>query len=111
MKRLFTAVEQGQAQDLKPPGVLADFVEVDTAFEKAAEEFLHEELEYVVVKDWSQADRASISCAPTWMAAPRSWSTPSRTRTSRRPAAGAGPRSGDRHHRPPERSCCGSPTA
>lgn len=57
VKRLFTAVERGQAQDLKPAGVLADFVEVDTAYEKATEEFLHEELEYVVVKDWSQADR------------------------------------------------------
>ncbi len=56
VKRLFTAVERGQAQDLKPAGVLADFVEVDTAYEKATEEFLHEELEYVVVKDWSQAD-------------------------------------------------------
>ncbi len=57
VKRLFTAVERGQAQDLKPSGVLADFVEVDAAYEKATEEFLHEELEYVVVKDWSQADR------------------------------------------------------
>ncbi len=57
VKRLFTAVERGQAQDLKPAGVLADFVEVDTAYEKATEEFLREELEYVVVKDWSQADR------------------------------------------------------
>ena len=57
VKRLFTAVERGQAQELKPAGVLADFVEVDTAYEKAAEEFLHEELEYVVVKDWEQAER------------------------------------------------------
>jgi chromosome segregation protein len=57
VKRLFTAVERGEAQDLQPTGVLADFVEVDTAYEKATEEFLHEELEYVVVKDWSQADR------------------------------------------------------
>jgi chromosome segregation protein len=56
VKRLFTAVERGQAQDLKPVGVLADFVEVDATYEKATEEFLHEELEYVVVKDWSQAD-------------------------------------------------------
>ncbi|MBI4875428.1 MAG: chromosome segregation protein SMC [Acidobacteria bacterium] len=57
VKRLFTAVERGQAQDLKPAGVLADFVEVDPAYEKAAEEFLHEELEYVVVKDWAEAER------------------------------------------------------
>ncbi len=37
--------------------MLADFVEVDPAYEKATEEFLHEELEYVVVKDWSEAER------------------------------------------------------
>ncbi len=56
VKRLFTAIERGQAQDLRPAGVLADFVEVDAKFEKATEEFLHDELEYVVVKDWTQAD-------------------------------------------------------
>ena len=56
VKRLFTAVERGEAHDLRPAGVLADFVEVDAKFEKATEEFLHDELEYVVVKDWTQAD-------------------------------------------------------
>jgi chromosome segregation protein len=56
VKRLFTAIERGQAQDLKPMGVLADFVEVEPAYEKAAEEFLHDELEYVVVENWAQAD-------------------------------------------------------
>ncbi len=57
VKRLFTAIEHGQASNLKPAGVLADFVEVDPAYEKATEEFLHEELEYVVVADWEQAER------------------------------------------------------
>src|SRR6202034_1201042 len=57
VKRLFTAVERGKAQDLQPVGVLADFLEVDPHLEKAAEEFLHEELEYVVVRDWRDADR------------------------------------------------------
>ncbi|MBV9760214.1 MAG: chromosome segregation protein SMC [Acidobacteriaceae bacterium] len=57
VKRLFTAVERGRAQDLRPVGVLADFLEVDPQLEKAAEEFLHDELEYVVVRDWSDADR------------------------------------------------------
>jgi len=56
VKRLFTAIERGQAQGLRPLGVLADFVEVEPACEKAAEEFLHDELEYVVVEDWSQAE-------------------------------------------------------
>src|SRR6185312_7176930 len=32
-------------------------VEVDPAWEKAAEEFLHEELEYVVVHNWDEAER------------------------------------------------------
>src|SRR5260370_18012174 len=36
---------------------MADYVEVDPQFEKPAEEFLHEELEYVVVQDWQQAER------------------------------------------------------
>ena len=57
VKRLFTAIEHGQASNLKPAGVLADFVEVDPAYEKATEEFLHEELEYVVVANWEQAER------------------------------------------------------
>jgi chromosome segregation protein len=57
VKRLFTAIESGQTTDFRPVGVLADFVEVDAAYEKAAEEFLHEELEYVVVQDWSAAER------------------------------------------------------
>ncbi len=51
VKRLFTT------SDLKPIGVLADFLEVDPKIERAVEEFLHEELEYVVVRDWAQAER------------------------------------------------------
>lgn len=57
VKRLFTAIAKGQANDLNPVGVLADFLEVDPQYEKAAEEFLHEELEFVVVKDWVDAER------------------------------------------------------
>ncbi|MCL5745252.1 MAG: chromosome segregation protein SMC, partial [Acidobacteria bacterium] len=57
VKRLFAALEKGRAQDLRPLGVLADFVEVDPAYEKPVEEFLHEELEYVVVENWQQAGR------------------------------------------------------
>ena len=56
VKRLFSAYQQGQAHDLRPLGVLADFVEVEPAHEKAAEEFLHDELEYVLVRDWAQAE-------------------------------------------------------
>ncbi len=57
VKRLFTAIEQGQAEGFRPAGVLADFVEVEPAYEKAAEDFLHEELEYVVVENWNEAER------------------------------------------------------
>ena len=57
VKRLFASLEKGQAEDLKLQGVLADYVEVDPRFEKPAEEFLHDELEYVVVESWSQAER------------------------------------------------------
>jgi len=58
VKRLFTAIEHGQIEDFKPAGVLADFVEVtDPAWEKACEAFLHDELEYVVVGGWNDAER------------------------------------------------------
>lgn len=57
VKRLFTAVGKGEASDLAPVGVLADFVEVDQTYERAAEEFLHEELEYVVVENFTEAHK------------------------------------------------------
>jgi chromosome segregation protein len=56
-KKLLAALENGRAGQFKPEGVLADFIEVDPAWERAAEEFLHEELEYVVVKDWNEAEQ------------------------------------------------------
>ena len=57
VKRLFTAIDRGET-DLKPAGVLADFIELKEAkFEKATEEFLHDELEYVVVREWDEAQR------------------------------------------------------
>jgi chromosome segregation protein len=58
VKRLFLDVEHGQIEGFRPSGVLADFVEVaDASWEKACEEFLHEELEYVVVSGWNEAER------------------------------------------------------
>lgn len=57
VKRFFTAVERGRQTGIAPLGVLADFVEVDPEFEKATEEFLHDELEYILVNDWEQARR------------------------------------------------------
>jgi chromosome segregation protein len=55
-RKLLAALEGGRAGEFRPEGVLADFVEVDPAWERAAEEFLHDELEYVVVRDWDQAE-------------------------------------------------------
>jgi chromosome segregation protein len=39
-------------------GVLADFVDVDPQWARAAEEFLHDELEFVVVQDWAGAEQS-----------------------------------------------------
>jgi chromosome segregation protein len=55
VKRLFGAIETNG--DFRPLGLLADFVDVDPAYERAAEEFLHDELEYVVVENWDQAEQ------------------------------------------------------
>ena len=58
VKRLFLELEHGRIEGFRPAGVLADFVEVtNAAWEKACEEFLHEELEYVVVDGWGEAER------------------------------------------------------
>ena len=54
VKRLFGALENQDS--FRPLGLLADFIDVDPAYERAAEEFLHDELEYVVVEDWQQAE-------------------------------------------------------
>ena len=56
VRRLFAVIESRNSDALKPAGVLADFVEVDPAHEKAVEEFLHDELEYVVVGSWEEAE-------------------------------------------------------
>ena len=57
VKNLFAALSQGRTGDFRARGILADFLEVDPRYEKAAEEFLREELEYVVVDSWEQAER------------------------------------------------------
>ena len=58
VKRLFLGLEHGHIDGFRPHGVLADFVEVvDPAWEKACEAFLHDELEYVVVDGWGEAER------------------------------------------------------
>ena len=41
---------------LAPVGVLGDFLEVEPRFERVVEDFLRDELNYVVVKSWDAAD-------------------------------------------------------
>jgi chromosome segregation protein len=54
VKRLFQSgvMERG----FQPAGVLADFLEVDSRYEAVVEDFLRDELNYVVVKSWDAAD-------------------------------------------------------
>jgi chromosome segregation protein len=54
VRRLFQsgALQGGRA----PAGVLADFLEVDPRYEAVVEDFLRDELNYIVVKSWDAAD-------------------------------------------------------
>jgi chromosome segregation protein len=54
VRRLF---QSGVMQSgLAPAGVLADFLEVEPRFEGVVEDFLRDELNYIVVKSWDAAD-------------------------------------------------------
>ena len=55
VKRLFQsgALSEGFA----PAGLLADFIEVDEQYEAVVEDFLRDELNYVVVKSWDSANQ------------------------------------------------------
>jgi len=54
VRRLF---QSGAFQGgLAPAGVLADFLEVDPRYERVVEDFLRDELNYIVVKSWESAD-------------------------------------------------------
>ena len=58
VKRLFTAIERGDAAGSSPREYWPISSRYSTPGSKRRrEEFLHEELEYVVVKDWTQAER------------------------------------------------------
>ena len=46
----------GGSNGLSPVGTLADFLEVDGQYEGIVDEFLRDELNYVVVKSWDAAD-------------------------------------------------------
>ncbi|MBW4026008.1 MAG: chromosome segregation protein SMC [Acidobacteria bacterium] len=54
VKKLFRANSLGGG--LKPVGTLADFLEVNGQYENVVDEFLRDELNYIVVKSWDAAD-------------------------------------------------------
>jgi chromosome segregation protein len=60
IQKLFAANERGGGKNFRAVGVLADFAEVEERHEAAIEEFLREELEYVVVETYDHA-RAGVS--------------------------------------------------
>ncbi|MFI5057082.1 MAG: chromosome segregation protein SMC [Candidatus Acidiferrales bacterium] len=60
VQKLFAANERGAGKNFRAVGVLADYAEVEEKHEAAIEEFLREELEYVVVETYDHA-RAGVS--------------------------------------------------
>ena len=60
VQKLFAANERGGGQNFRAVGVLADYAEVEEQHEAAIEQYLRDELEYVVVETYDHA-RAGVS--------------------------------------------------
>jgi len=60
VQKLFAANERGSGKDFRAVGVLADYAEVPEEHEGAIEQYLRDELEYVVVETFDHA-RAGVS--------------------------------------------------
>jgi len=60
VQKLFTMNGQGEARGFRAVGLLADYAEVQEEYEAAIEQFLRDELEYVVVETFDHA-RAGVS--------------------------------------------------
>src|SRR6201996_4539943 len=57
VRNLFRAnAQRQQAVGIAPVGTLADFLEVEGQYESVVDEFLRDELNYIVVKSWDAAD-------------------------------------------------------
>ncbi len=57
VRNIFRAnAKQQNTGGLAPVGTLADFLEVDGKYENVVDEFLRDELNYIVVKSWDAAD-------------------------------------------------------
>jgi chromosome segregation protein len=54
VRKLFTS--GAMREGLAPVGVLADFLEVEDRYEHVVDDFLRDELNYIVVKSWDAAD-------------------------------------------------------
>jgi chromosome segregation protein len=58
VRNIFRANTKNQnTGSLAPVGTLADFLEVDGKYESVVDEFLRDELNYIVVKSWDAADQ------------------------------------------------------
>src|SRR6185437_9023769 len=55
VKRLFAGRGESAAAGFEPLGVLGEFLEVEAPYDQVVEQFLHDELNYVVVQSWQQA--------------------------------------------------------
>jgi chromosome segregation protein len=60
VQKLFAANERGGGKEFRAVGVLADYAEVEEQHEAAIEQYLRDELEYVVVETYDHA-RAGVS--------------------------------------------------
>src|SRR5467141_1645966 len=60
VQKLLAANERGGGQDFRAVGVLADYAEVEEQHEAAIEQYMRDELEYVVVETYDHA-RAGVS--------------------------------------------------
>ena len=59
VKDVFAALVHSPRSGVRPQGILADFLEVDEGYEKAVEQLLGEELEYVLVANWQAASHGA----------------------------------------------------
>jgi chromosome segregation protein len=56
VRNIFKSSKAAQSGTMAPIGTLADFLEVEGKYESVVDEFLRDELNYVVVKSWDAAD-------------------------------------------------------
>ena len=56
VRNIFKTTSGRQHDNMAPVGTLADFLEVDGKYESVVDEFLRDELNYIVVKSWDAAD-------------------------------------------------------